>query len=662
MTFSTAAQVLSAQALQAHFQPIVRLKDGAILSSEGLIRGPQGSALHLPDALFAAAAREGLTIETEIAAAVCSLRSWAEQAPHGKLFLNFSAAALSHLLGDDAAQQRMLLTLRQLNLSMSSLVIEVTEHERVSDLPALIERLVPWRAAGVQIALDDFGDGRSSLRLWAELRPDYVKLDKYFSKNITRHPDKVQTVRALLRIAETFDTHIVAEGLETEDELKALRDLGVEFGQGYFLGRPGPRAANSAPASALAVLRSSEIAVLPEQARSARADFTVGRLVQAVPTLHPSATHDTAAQLFMRDEALRTIVVIDTERHPVALLNRDKFIDRYARPYFKEVYGRQSCMLFANTSPLVLDQHTGLDALTSVLTSADQRYLADGFVITEAGRYLGVGTGEQLVRTVTEVRIEAARHANPLTFLPGNIPITQHIDRLLKAGTQFVACYGDLNHFKPFNDRYGYWRGDEMIRLAARAVLSHCDERRDFVGHVGGDDFVMLFQSIDWRERCERIVATFNEMAQALFDDGARAAGGFEAEDRQGGMQFFPLTSLSIGAVPVCPPDRHGGCAQACGAFDEAEQVASAAAAAKLKAKQGRLGLYVAAGSDLPSSGQSAMPADDAGLTLGHLLGNRDCAIQVPQASQVVKVTPAAPREPTGLTGLPVFQFAMMGF
>ena len=88
-------------------------------------------------------------------------------------------------------------------------------------------------------------------------------------------------------------------------------------------------------------------------------------------------------------------------------------------------------MLFANTTPLVLDKHTGLDGMTAVLTSVDQRYLTEGFIVTEGGRYLGLGTGEQLVRVVTEARIEAARHANPLTFLPGNIPISEHIARLL---------------------------------------------------------------------------------------------------------------------------------------------------------------------------------------------------------------------------------------
>jgi diguanylate cyclase (GGDEF)-like protein len=204
-------------------------------------------------------------------------------------------------------------------------------------------------------------------------------------------------------------------------------------------------------------------------------------------------------------------------------------------------------------------------------------------VITEAGRYRGLGHGEALVRTVTESRIEAARHANPLTLLPGNIPLTQHIQRLQQSGSEFVACYSDLNQFKPFNDQYGYWRGDEMIQLAAKCIAAHVDARRDFVGHVGGDDFVVLFQSDDWDLRCHAIVAAFNDLAKGLFDSEALEAGGLMAEDRYGHMHFHPLTTMSIGAVRVC--GHHGN--------NGPEDVANAAARAKRLAKRNGLGVYV---------------------------------------------------------------------
>jgi diguanylate cyclase (GGDEF)-like protein len=239
-------------------------------------------------------------------------------------------------------------------------------------------------------------------------------------------------------------------------------------------------------------------------------------------------------------------------------------------------------MQCANTEPRLIERNHDVEELVGILTSQDQRYLNDGFVVVDNGRYLGLGTGEQLVRSVTELRIEAARHANPLTFLPGNIPISLHIKRLLNSGAWFSACYLDLNHFKPFNDHFGYWRGDEMIRLLAKIAVKNCDPHKDFVGHVGGDDFLILYQSQDWKNRALLIIQEFEDLSLALYDDESLQKGGIEGEDRDGLKRFFKFISLSIGAVVV---DK--------GQLATPEDVANRAAVAKHSAKQGGSGLHV---------------------------------------------------------------------
>ncbi len=578
----TVAQLLGRKLLHAHYQPIVRLKDGELFGHESLIRGPQEGTLRTCDAIFKQARREGLTLRLEQVCLAEGVRGWASARRGTRLFLNLSAHTIVQI-GDRASLSGILQSLLAVAVNPSALVVEITEHEHVADLPRLIDVATSMRAEGFRFALDDFGDGRSSLRLWAELRPEFVKIDKYFVRDLPSQAVKVQTLRGIMRFAESFGTELIAEGIETGGELQVLRDLGISLGQGYFLGRPQSEPASSVPQEARAVINSSEIAVLPELTRAAAADFTVSRLAVPSPAVGPETSVDEIARMFSADPALRAVMIVDEER-PIGLLNRQAFTDRYAKPFFRELYGRKSCLPFANTTPLTLDRHTGLDAMTAVLTSSDQRYLTDGFVVTDGGRYVGLGTGEQLVRVVTEARIEAARHANPLTFLPGNIPITEHIARLLASGGAFVACYCDLNDFKPFNDHYGYWRGDEMIRLVARTLVSHVDARRDFIGHVGGDDFVVLFQSSDWEARCARIIAAFNARARLLYDEDALSRGGIAAHDRHGVPRFFPCTSLSIGAVPIQPR-----------MYAHPEDVATAAAAAKHQAKHATSGLAIQA-------------------------------------------------------------------
>jgi len=562
------------------------MHDGSIYAHEALIRGPKGMPLHTPDALLAAARKEGLLLDFEGACVAAALKQWSDLRQPGRLFVNLSASALLQMIRDRTAEA-ILQSVRDLGLQPRMLVVEITEHEHVADIQALSEAVQQVHAAGVMLALDDFGDGRSSLRLWSELQPDIVKIDKYFTADLSRHAKKLQTLRALMHIAEVFGSTLVAEGIETADDLRVVRDLGIGLGQGYFMGRPIPAPRVEIEPQAASVLRDRRVSVMPTM----RTASVSGRLreIQTIsaPTVTSKTTHDELVQLFELNPGLHAVAIVD-EVAPLGLIDRRQFMERYAKRYFKELYGSKPCVTFANLSPRLIEREHDSEELVGILTSQDQRYLTEGFIVTDNGRYVGLGTGDQLVRTVTESRIEAARHANPLTFLPGNIPITEHIERLLASGGEFVACYGDLNNFKPFNDHYGYWRGDEMIRLMAKCAVSNCDPQRDFVGHVGGDDFIMLFQSDDWERRCESLVDDFDSSARLLYDDAGREAGGIQAEDRHGVMRFFAFTSLSIGAVRV----RRGQ-------FRTAELVATAAAAAKHGAKQAGVGLFVRQGESM---------------------------------------------------------------
>ena len=574
------------QRFKPAFQPIVSFQDGKLFAHEALIRGPAGTALEHPDQIFAAAREERISHELELYCCRAAVREFARLELDGQLFINLSAPVIE-MLGEPSGSE-LLQDALLCGTPPNRIVLELTEHERVECPERLLAALPAFKALGIRLAIDDFGDGRSSLRLWAELSPDIVKIDRYFISGIDRNVRKLESVRAMLRLSESFGNSLVAEGIESEAELAVLRDLGITYGQGYFLGRPAFQPKTELPLVARSVLASKKIAVYPDMRPALGRSETAEKLSIRAPCVSPLVDNRALAQLFENQPELHAVAVVDRER-PLGLINHQRFLERFTRPYHREIYGRRSCSMFMQTSPLLVERSTSLDVLSSVLAGDDQRYLQDGFILTDNGRYFGLGTGQALVRAVTELRIEAARHANPLTALPGNIPITEHIGRLLASATTFAAAYFDLNHFKPFNDLYGYWRGDEMIKLAARSIAGHCDPLRDFLGHVGGDDFVVMFQSDDWESRCRAIVAQFNEAALDLFDGTELARNGIEGEDRHGNPSFFPLTTLSAGVVRV----RHGD-------YATAEEVASAAAAAKRRAKQKGGGIDC---SPLPSAG-----------------------------------------------------------
>ncbi|AOK60349.1 diguanylate cyclase [Burkholderia ubonensis] len=577
------ARLIADRALAAVFQPIVDLGSGTVIAYEGLIRGPRGTDLETPAALFAQAAREGASIALEHAAAITCLDAFAALGCDGKLFLNFSAGAIL-ALAREREHARMLLERAQ--IAAERIVIELTEQNASTDLAQVAPAVALLRDAGIQFALDDYGTANASMNLWLRLHPDVVKIDRFFIHDIALDPLKFEAVRAMQHFAHASGAKLIAEGIEHERDLIVVRDMGICCVQGFLLGRPHAQPERVIAPAARDAIRAPHIAVFPDASRAARPSGTVAaKMLVAAPALPRDVTSNDVLALFNRMPELHAVALVEHER-PVALVNRRSFMDRFALPYHREVFGRKPCLQFANDAPLMIENATTVEQLALLLANNDQRYLADGFVITEHGRYVGLGTGESLVRAVTEMRIEAARYANPLTFLPGNIPISAHIDRLLARDAGFHACYVDLNQFKPFNDQYGYWQGDEVLKYAATVLAGICDPQRDFLGHVGGDDFLVLFQSDDWHTRAAAAIGRFNDGAQRFYTLTDQRAGGLHGEDRHGNPAFFGFVTMAIGAVGV-PAGAHRAMRYG------SDEIASVAALAKRRAKQQPDGLAV---------------------------------------------------------------------
>ncbi|KVO04498.1 diguanylate cyclase [Burkholderia ubonensis] len=577
------ARLIADRALAAVFQPIVDLGSGTVIAYEGLIRGPHGTDLETPAALFAQAAREGATIALEHAAAITCLDAFAALGCDGKLFLNFSAGAILALARE---REHAYTLLERAQIAAERIVIELTEQNASTDLAQVAPAVALLRDAGIQFALDDYGTANASMNLWLRLHPDVVKIDRFFIHDIALDPLKFEAVRAMQHFAHASGAKLIAEGIEHERDLIVVRDMGICCVQGFLLGRPHAQPERVVAPAARDAIRAPHIAVFPDASRAARPSGTVAaKMLVAAPALPRDVTSNDVLALFNRMPELHAVALVEHER-PVALVNRRSFMDRFALPYHREVFGRKPCLQFANDAPLMIENATTVEQLALLLANNDQRYLADGFVITEHGRYVGLGTGESLVRAVTEMRIEAARYANPLTFLPGNIPISAHIDRLLARDAGFHACYVDLNQFKPFNDQYGYWQGDEVLKYAATVLAGICDPQRDFLGHVGGDDFLVLFQSDDWRARAAAAIGRFNDGAQRFYTLVDQRAGGLRGEDRHGNPAFFGFVTMAIGAVGV-PAGAHRAMRYG------SDEIASVAALAKRRAKQQPDGLAV---------------------------------------------------------------------
>jgi PAS domain S-box-containing protein len=221
--------VIAEDAVRPVFQPIVNLATLEVGGYEALSRFDASSG-GTPEQWFDAAGAAGLAPELEIHA-IRKAVSHAYQLPT-KAFLSVNASPetllrheFSELVG---------------GLHGESLVVEVTEHAAVEDYEPLQQAIDQLRRHGVRLAIDDAGAGFASLKHIVRLLPEFIKLDLFLVRDIHEDPVKRAVVAGMLGVASQIGGKVIAEGVETAEELRVLVDLGVEWAQGYYLGRPGP--------------------------------------------------------------------------------------------------------------------------------------------------------------------------------------------------------------------------------------------------------------------------------------------------------------------------------------------------------------------------------------------------------------------------------------
>lgn len=563
--------LMSSRRLHAVFQPILDLHSGEYFAFEGLIRGPASSPLHTPATLFHLARESGLTCEFEHLCRETVLGDYARLDLPGKLFINASIPCLNdpgfRAHGD-------LPLLEKLGLKPGQVVIEITENHLVSDFSELHDVLAEYRSRGFDLAMDDLGEGFSNLRMWSEVRPEFVKIDRHFITGIADDPLKFQLVRAMHEIAETCGAQLIAEGIETEAEFATVRDLGIRFAQGYLIARPEAKP-DVAPASRIGqLLSSARLIVFPRQGSNNAACTPIRQLLRALEPVSPEVENDAVYDRFEREHKLLSLPVV-AEGKPLGIIQRFGMVDRFARPFRRELFGKKPCHTFMQPAPLIVEHTDSVQDVARRVSNSEQHTLADCFIIVRDGRYLGIGSNRELMSLITDLQIRSARYANPLTQLPGNVPIFDHIERLLASQQPFVACYADIDHFKPYNDVYGFRRGDDVIQMLAQVLTEIIEPRDDFLGHVGGDDFMLLFQRVDWESQCAQALTLFDQRIERLVESTHWQAKGFSAENRRGEQVFHPLPSLSLGCLPVSPGMCHSH-----------HEVAAAVSAAKRQAKK----------------------------------------------------------------------------
>lgn len=474
--------------LDVAYQPIVHLGSGSVIAYEALAR-PRHPDVRDPLVFFAALERVGRRLEGERVALQAALAGLRGRLPRAKLFVNVRPTTL---VDDDFDVSELLALVETHGLAASDLVVEVTESEAVNDLEVLARRRHELQQRGIGFAVDDAGAGHSSFLVITRLRPSYIKIDRELVAGVDADGARHALIDAMVRFSRRIGSRLIAEGIETDEELVSLAGLGVEAGQGFYLAPPAvDRFVVPSPASR------RTIAVAAQRLRLGAAQVTAGELARPAAVVEPSLPVRAAYARFLGDPSLNTLVLVDRDAsHPrVAGQVARRTLERsLAGPGAWELLEERTVGSIAEREPATVASSLDLVEVAGVVGARHSHELLDDVVVTDPrGELVGVVGVRDVLRVLADVRRSGDEDVDPLSGLLGPGWVETELCRRLDAGEPTTMLFVDLDGFRRVNDLCGFPAGDEVIRSLSRCLSGVAAGVEDAAAaHVGADDFVLL--------------------------------------------------------------------------------------------------------------------------------------------------------------------------
>ena len=533
-------RLIEDEAICIVFQPIVNLRSGETIGYEALSRSDPEYGFEHAGQLFEAAEQCGNLPELEMVSrrATFAAAGWSDDA---LLFLNcsppvFGGATFLDLLAADLQ--------RVDGLDSRRIVLEITERSDHGLFENLDLRSLELREQGYQIALDDVGAGTSGLNRIMSLRPNWLKLDIDLISGIDVDPFKQNLIRFFVRFSKLSDMALIGEGIEREEELAMLIELGVTHGQGYYLARP------DVALQPLDARTRRTVISLSRQADARRfEDVTtvrVGALAMPVDTCDQSdAIVDVYEQMTKRQHSIG-IVVFDQNRC-VGWLAADRIKAMHAQGATGAAIGTAPVV----SCPVVGPEVTLAEAMEISASRTDDEFVLP-LVVQAEDRIVGVVTPRRLLLAAARAHHHAPVHIAPLTGLPGRVQADQWLMDRIKAADPMNIAFIDLRDFDAYNRSYGFEMGDVMLRQLVgliREQFVETQDRASFFAHLGEDRFMVALAS-DARDRLRDLIKSFEAYHAEFFSPVDQAAQAFWYADSVGQRRSLPLTILRIVYLP----------------------------------------------------------------------------------------------------------------
>lgn len=275
----------------------------------------------------------------------------------------------------------------------------------------------------------------------------------------------------------------------------------------------------------------------------------IGEIAEAVPFVHRNTISSHINEIFEQDKNLEGVVIGDNA-HIDGLVMKGAFYKKIAAKFGYDLFMGRSIELIMDASPLIVDYFTSITDASSLAMNREQDHLYDYVIITKDERFYGIVSIKDLLQTFADIQAFMARYSNPLTGLPGNNLIEENLTKALDAPT-YSIFYLDLNHFKAYNDSYGFKQGDVVIRETSMLLqeIFRNHSSNSFLGHIGGDDFIGVIYSHEYESISEQIIQVFDQKVPSFYSVEDWDRGFVHVHDRNNTLVQLPLLSIAIAIV-----------------------------------------------------------------------------------------------------------------
>jgi EAL domain-containing protein (putative c-di-GMP-specific phosphodiesterase class I)/GGDEF domain-containing protein len=521
----------------------VNIHTGVCYGCEALLRNYEAAGFKSPSAFFDQAYRDKMLYQVDLvlrekAVEKFSRLKWNYQA---KLFFNLDCRVLD---SENYQPGNTLNILKKYHFPKDAVCFELSEQHKSCDTELSLFILNTYRSQGFKVAVDDYGIGFSDLQLIYYTKPDFIKIDRFFIREIEKDPDKKVFVSSIVNMAHLMGSVVVAEGVETKEEYYGCRRVGCDLIQGYLIQHPE---------TDIDRLKSEYSHIRELNRIDQRYKNEDRKLIDTEMAYIEPLSHDCdvleAFKKFRKENSSSFFPVINQNGEPLGIISEKSFKEYIYSRYGDELllnpaFGK-SLSKFITKYP-VADIHTPVEKILEIYSHNEN---IEGILIAEGMKYKGFLSANSLLKVLNEKNIAIARDQNPLSKLPGNTLIHAYVSEALQdTANQYIFVYFDFDNFKPYNDTYGFRQGDRVILLFAEMLKSRIQCAKRFAGHIGGDDFFMGFSGVSAGtvySEVAKMGEQFRTDAESFYDVEAIEKGYIMSKDREGNCRTFPLITVS---------------------------------------------------------------------------------------------------------------------